>query len=455
MPEIIKNPKAVELLNRAAALEAELGDTSKTYTLDEVKKRVEDIAALKQRADVVAGATEQAVEQRVEQGVIAKVKGPEAKEEEDFESDYQSRSESVFKAFGGFGRYILSIAQRGSPDARPWTERQKKAHAAMQEMQQRVVIGTASDHSGGEFLLPLTQAPDIFVGASILQGGLFERAPKYPCPGRTTRIPYLKQDDATGKTRPLSGISATAIVGEGAEKTEHEPELGQRTVTAYKYAAYTEWADEVMDDDYTGQGPSVLQMAVGNDILNSMNAHVTIDGSGTAQPLGALHTNNGALITVNRDTSQQIKTVDVFTMMSKHTMGPGSFWLAHPSAIPQLFALQLTSGSQVTFIQNLNGSPSGILMGFPIVFTHLVSLLGVAGDLALIDPTQYGAVARRALTMQSSIHYKFRDDITAFRFFARGGGLPIPTSTYSYKASGGTKTFAYSGFVRLGDDATS
>lgn len=451
MSESIKNAQANEFLGRAAALEAELADTSKQLTLEEVQARVKDIQALKTRALAVSEVKEKALEERAKEGLIT-LPGPEAKKQEEEDAGYHERSEGVMKAFGSFGRYVLALAQRSSPDARPWTERQKKAHAALQ---QRVVIGTASDHSGGEFLLPLTQAQDIFVGASILQPGLFERAPRYPCPGRTTRIPYLIQDDADGKTRPLSSISAVAIVGEGAEKTEHEPELGQRTVTAYKYAAYTEWADEVMEDDYTGQGPSVLQRAVGNDLLNSINAHTTIDGSGTAQPLAALHTNNGALINVNRVTSQSIGVADVTAMLSKHTMGPGSFWIAHPSTIPQLYTMELSSGSKVTFLQTLNGVPSGTLMGFPIVFSHLVSVLGVAGDLALIDPSQYAAVSRRELTMQSSIHYKFRDDITAFRFFARGGGLPIPTSTYSFKASGGTKTFAYSGFVRLGDDATS
>jgi hypothetical protein len=65
-------------------------------------------------------------------------------------------------------------------------------------------------------------------------------------------------------------------------------------------------------------------------------------------------------------------------------------------------------------------------------------------------------VARREITMESSIHYKFRNDVTAYRFFARAGGLPIPTSKYSFTGNGtNTKTYEFSPFVRLGDDATS
>jgi hypothetical protein len=57
--------------------------------------------------------------------------------------------------------------------------------------------------------------------------------------------------------------------------------------------------------------------------------------------------------------------------------------------------------------------------------------------------------------MESSIHYKFRDDVTAYRFFVRAGGLQIPTSTYSFESTGAAKGFEFSPSVILGDDVTS
>jgi HK97 family phage major capsid protein len=451
----IKNAQANELLGRAAALEAELADTSKNFTLDEVRARVDEAQALKARALVASQAREQAVTVRAEQGHIT-VPSPEAAAVEATQAeDFKAVSERVVKAFGGPSRYVLALGRRGKPDARAWTAAQTDAHAALRGFQQRVIVGTEKDGSGGEYLLPLTQAPDIFVGANITQPGLLERAPRYACPGRSVRIPYLVQDD-DDVARPLSGIAATAIEAEAGEKDAREPVIGQRTVTAYKWAAYTEVGDELLDDDYTGQLTSVLQRAVGGDIANSINLSVTIGGSGTGQPLGALHASNGALLTVNRTTSQQILIGDVLAMLSKGTMGPRSFWIAHPSTIPYILGLQLSSGSQVTYLQNLNGAATGaMLLGYPIVWSHLVSKLGVAGDLALIDPDHYAVVLRREVTMESSIHYQFRNDVTAYRFFARAGGLPIPTDKYSFAASGSNFTYAFSPFVRLGDDATS
>jgi hypothetical protein len=53
------------------------------------------------------------------------------------------------------------------------------------------------------------------------------------------------------------------------------------------------------------------------------------------------------------------------------------------------------------------------------------------------------------LTVESSIHVKFVQDITTYRFLARGGGIPIPTSTYAYKTSAGVKVDPHSPFVVL------
>lgn len=448
----IKNAKANELLAQADALLREIENPEVKLTPDEVNAKVEGIKALRTRAAVVADNTPE--ERAAEEFGLRKIDA--SADAEPVEATKAELVESVARAFGGPGRYLLALARRADPEAKPWSEKQVKAHRALQEHHKRVVVGTASDGSGGEFVLPLTQSPDIFVGASIIQPGLFERAPKYPCPGRTVRIPYLEQGDVANDDRPLSGISATAIEAEGGEKDEREPSIAQRTVTAYKYAAYTEMGDEVLADDYTGgQLPQVLTQAVGGDLVNSVNLHVTRTGTGSSQPLGALHTNNGALITVNRDTSQSIVAADVFNMLARSTMGPGTFWLAHPSTLPKIYGMALSSGSQVTFLPNLREGAGASLCGLPLVFSNLMSALGVAGDLALIDPQQYAAVLRRDVTVESSIHYKFRNDITAYRFFVRAGGAPIPGAEYSFAASGAAAVWAFSGFVRLGDDATS
>src|SRR5690606_3366212 len=155
----------------------------------------------------------------------------------------------------------------------------------------------------------------------------------------------------------MAGIAAITIVGEGGEKPEREPTFLQRLLNIYKWAAYTELGDEVIADDMTGDLAPTVTQAVGGPVVTENNGYVTVDGSGTGQPLGALHSNNGALLTVNRDTSQQIKTGDVFAMDAKHVEGPNSFWLAHVSTKPQLYALALSGNTLVTWITDLRSRP--------------------------------------------------------------------------------------------------
>jgi HK97 family phage major capsid protein len=101
----------------------------------------------------------------------------------------------------------------------------------------------------------------------------------------------------------------------------------------------------------------------------------------------------------------------------------------------------------------LTGAPQMQLMGIPVVVTPLVALLGAQGDVCLGNGEFYAMALRQALTVESSIHYRFRNDVTAYRFFARAGGIPIPTAPYSYKRNTTTSANEYnvSPFVVLDD----
>ena len=152
-----------------------------------------------------------------------------------------------------------------------------------------------------------------------------------------------------------------------------------------------------------------------------------------------------------RDTQNDFKVEDVFNMYARHVIGPQSRWYIHPSVVPKMMSLTLNGTTLVTFIQSLNNTPQMQLLGIPVVVTPLVALLGSQGDVCLGNGAFYAMALRQALTVESSIHYKFRNDVTAYRFFARAGGIPIPTSTYSYKSVASVKEYAVSPFVVLDD----
>ena len=447
-PLVSKNRAANELREQAHKLRSELMDPSASFTAEEVEKRTADIRALEMRAQTAAEFTADAEVAR-QGGDEGLVRVDVASERKDF-NGMKDASEQVrnvlVQAFPSVGAYIRA-ATRG-----PSNEKEAAALRSV-DMMTRTITGSTN---GGEYLLPLTQVPEIF-STSNAQPGLFQYARRYNVQGRSLRIPYLLQDEGTSElNRPMAGkIANVTIVGEGATKPSREPSFGQRILTMYKYAAITEFGDELLGDDFTGELPAEVTAAVGGQTINKINEDITIDGTGSSQPLGAFNTNNTALLKVARNTASQFKAVDAFAMYERHTHGPNSVWMISRRVLAQLFAMQTTNNTMVTWIPNLRDKPTMTLLGLPVIVTDLLPTLGSEGDVALVNGDFYAMGLRQALTVESSIHYKFVNDITTYRFVARAGGIPLPTSTYAYAIDGsGNKVDEHSPFVVL-DDATS
>ena len=448
-PLVSKNRAANELREQAHKLRSELMDPSASFTAEEVEKRTADIRALEMRAQTAAEFTADAevARQGGDEGLVrVDVSGDERKEFASMKDANEQVRAVLAKSFPSIGAY-LRAATRG-----PSNEKEAAALRSV-DIMTRTITGSTN---GGEYLLPLTQVPEIF-SVSNAQPGLFQYARRYQVPGRSLRIPYLLQDEGTTVlNRPMAGkIANVTIVGEGATKPTREPSFGQRILTMYKYAAITEFGDEILGDDFTGELPAEVTAAVGGQTINKINEDITIDGTGTSMPLGAFNTNNTALLKVARNTASQFKAVDAFAMYERHTHGPNSVWMISRRVLAQLFAMQTTNNTMVTWIPNLRDKPTMTLLGLPVIVTDLLPTLGTEGDVALVNGDFYAMGLRQALTVESSIHYKFVNDITTYRFVARAGGIPLPTSTYAYAIDGsGNKVDEHSPFVVL-DDATS
>ena len=457
-----KSRKAAQFLAEADKLMARVADPDIKMTKEELETAMQGVRDFKARAAAVAEFTpKDEIERQGGDGGLAdrsriqnREEQPEDEEGLSFRASMEQIGKDIVRYFGGPNSYLLKLAQRAGR-VYEFTPKQAALHKRVEELHARAIIGTAGDVSHGEYLLPLQQVASIF-SVDVSQPSIIDIATRYPMAGRTLRIPIAQQTDASNLTRPMSGIANVGIIGEGSSKTEKQPSFAQRILTAYKIAAYTEIGDETLSDDFTGELAPTVQKLIGGQVVNYLGELCSYDGTGSSQPLGAFHANNGALITVNRTTSQSVTTADIFAMYAKHTFGFGkSVWFANRTVLPALMALTLTGNNLVTFLQSLNAAPVPTLLGLPIIFTDMAPVLGVKGDLALGNGGFYAYALRQALTVESSIHYKFQNDITAYRFLTRGGGIPIPESEYSYKASGSVKTAPHSPFVVLGDDTAS
>lgn len=441
-PLTSKNRQAAELREKAHALRAELANPEANFTAEEVEKRVADIRAIDMRAQAAAEFTADAeIERQGGAGELTRVDAAPRTEFAGMKDAQEEVRKVLAEAFPNVGAYIRAVS-KGAATA--------SEQAALRKVDQMTRTITGSTN-GGEYLLPLTQVPEIF-STSNAQPGLFQLARRYNVPGRSLRIPYLIQDTGSSiLNRPMAGsIANVTIVGEGETKPTREPSFQQRLLTMYKYAAITEFGDEILGDDFTGELPSEVAQAVGGQVINKINEDVTIDGTGSSQPMGAFHANNTARLAVFRSALNTFSAADAFKMYERHTHGPNSAWMISRRVLAQLFALQTTNNTMVTWISNLRDKPQMLLLGLPVIVTDLLPTLGTTADVALVNPDFYAMGLRQALTVESSIHYKFVNDITTYRFVARGGGIPLPTSTYAYKIDGsGNKVDEHSPFVVL------
>lgn len=445
---VSKNRAANELREKAHAMRAELLNPEASFTAEEVEKRMADIKATEMRAQAAAEFTADAeiARQGGDEGLVrVDANGEKAGFNGMQEAQDEVRRE-LRKGFKNMGAYLRAVSK--GPSNATEAEALKRV-----DLMTRTITGSTN---GGEYLLPMTQVPEIF-STSNTQSGLFQVARRYNVPGRSLRIPYLIQDEGTTTlNRPMAGkIANVTIVGEGSTKPSREPSFGQRVLTMYKYAAVTEFGDELLGDDFTGELPSEVTQAVGGQIINKINEDITIDGSGTSAPLGAFNTNNASIIKVARATATDFTAADAFKMYERHTHGPNSCWMISRRVLAKLFAMQTTNNTMVTFLPNLREKAPLQLLGLPVVVTDLLPTLGTEGDVVLVNGDFYAMGLRQALTVESSIHYKFVEDITTYRFVARAGGIPLPTSTYAYKIDGsGNKVDEHSPFVVLDEPAS-
>jgi HK97 family phage major capsid protein len=317
---------------------------------------------------------------------------------------------------------------------------------AMKQLEAKTIVGTASDVSGGEHLVPteyMTRMLEIMGEQQVF----INRAFHVPMTRRTISFPRLKQTDVAD-TRPLFSFAAITKVSEGGEKPEREPTFEQFPLTAVKYAAYVEGGDELLAESIVAVPPVLVRL-----LTNAIAYEYDRDGmrgSGSGEPQGFV--GSAAEMVCSRKTASQVNLDDVFAMESRFFGGTGMY-LHHPSVFPQLAALNATN--VIVWNPDLATRAPATLLGRPLVRTHKLPVLGTKGDFCLVDPQYYLAGDLQRITVASSMHYKFRNDITAWRAVFRAAGSPWPAAPFSSESSGTAFTFRVSPFVVLGAVATS
>jgi HK97 family phage major capsid protein len=137
-------------------------------------------------------------------------------------------------------------------------------------------------------------------------------------------------------------------------------------------------------------------------------------------------------------------------------MLPGSLsravWVAHPSCIPELATMSLNvgTGGSAIFLTAGSGSLPMTILGRPLLFSEKLPPVGGSGsggDVLFADLSYYLIGDRQAVSMQSSPHFKFQNDLICYRIIERVDGRSALLSACTPKS--GTDTL--SPFVALGE----
>lgn len=177
--------------------------------------------------------------------------------------------------------------------------------------------------------------------------------------------------------------------------------------------------------------------------FQSRRLNEIIRGTGVGEYEGFL--NSASLVTVNKETSQTADTIvtqNVLKMRSRVWGYERAIWLANPDCLPQLATLSFTVG--------IGGAPAyqfsmaedvpDRLMGRPIYYSDHMNTIGDAGDIACVNLSEYLEGEYEPMQAAESMHVRFVEHETAFKFWTRNDGRSWWASALTPKKGANTRS---------------
>lgn len=212
---------------------------------------------------------------------------------------------------------------------------------------------------------------------------------------------------------------------EGGTKADSKPALRQIELSLKKLIGLYYATDELLAD------ASALEAIVSKifaDEFAFVLQNALFDGDGAGKPLGFLQSN--ALVTVPKEGGQAAASVvkaNIDKMYSRlWARGlPRSVWFINQDVQPALDSL-VDAGNNSVYLPpgGLSAQPFGTLKGRPVVPIEQSKTLGTLGDITFCDLGEYYYATKGPMQTASSIHVRFVNDETAFRFVLRVDGTP-------------------------------
>jgi HK97 family phage major capsid protein len=335
--------------------------------------------------------------------------------------DLKKHAEQGFKSLGEQLQAVAHAAMNPHDKIDPrlvyhrWTER--LAPSGMSE-------GAPSD---GGFLVQQDFSSEI-IKRMYQYGEILQRIRSIPVSANANGLRINAIDETSRVTGSRWGGVQVYWQNEADSPTAKKPKLRQMELNLKKLIGLAYATDELLQDAQALE--SVLMQAFSEE-FSFMLEDGCINGTGGGQILGIM--NSPCLVTVSAQSGQATKTVvkENIDSMYARMWGrsrPNGVWLYNQDVEPQLrqMGYVVGTGGYPAYMPpgGLSDAPYATLYGRPAIPVEYCATLGTTGDILFCDWSQFLMIDKGGMQSASSIHVRFINDESTFRWVYRTDGQP-------------------------------
>lgn len=293
--------------------------------------------------------------------------------------------------------------------------------------------------SDGGFLVQTDFATEL-ISRVYETGQVASRCKKVKISANANGLKLFGIDETSRATGSRWGGVRAYWIGEAADKTASDPKFRMMTLGLKKLVGLYYATDELLQDASALE--DVVKQAFTEEFAFKVDDAI-INGTGVGQPLGILNSN--CLVSITQETNQAANTlladniVKIYARMWARSR-PNAVWFINQDIEPELHTMSFASGTAGIAVympaNGLSGAPYSTLYGRPVIAIEQCATVGDVGDIIFADMSQYILIDKGGIQSASSIHVKFVQDETCFRFVYRVDGQPLWASKLTpYKGS--------------------
>lgn len=441
MDELLKK-LALLHTRKDSAMEAMKAEEDK----DEKKVKITELNAVMDEIDALNIEIEEA---KAEEKALARVAGYEAPGKAKTRSNGAVTSSDIntedniykdpnlgFKNYGDCAQAVYKAATGGGYDQR------LSVIASGNPELQAAGLRQNNGPEGGFLVPPAFAAADLTneQGTSL---DLYSRTRNFQL-GKEESLTLPAINETSRKDGSMYGGVTAKWLEEEATMTESEPEFRQIELRPKEIAVFIKVSDKLLRNSPIGLG-QFLSFA-SQDVLTFKLSDSVINGDGAGKPIGILQSD--ALVTVLKETGQVADTVQVentLKMKAKMTRRwlAGSAWYINKDVMPEVEVFKIGDHPVFAPANNVAGRPFDMLHNIPIVETEYSPVLGDKGDIILANLSAYVTAQHGGgIRSDSSIHFNFDQNKTAFRFLTEADGQTwLKQAITDFQGSGTTSPF--------------